>query len=239
MASPYFDAPEDKGVAGSHIAKGTAAYGRSYQDAIINQQARNKNLKWPDWKIPLTKEKFEPESRVRLLTFDDEGIWIDQPALSDELTLPQISDILKNDQISPGPNGSMVSITSMNRLYVLQGLNPEFVELFGNHFDIDPAIFLRHQRTALWEAPHRAGNTPYLASVENPTKSFMIEYCELRYFHEDPRKPSLRNPADMRHINFSQMPHFSRDIDRVGVMHRKASFWSNRRPIPLVGWDGR
>ncbi|KAH8763151.1 hypothetical protein F5883DRAFT_423169, partial [Diaporthe sp. PMI_573] len=126
-------------------------------------------------------------------------------------------------------------VPTARNLYILEGLNPDFVEALGSYFDIDPSFFSRHQRTALWEGRHEGGNTRNLASAEDPSQSFMMEYCEILYFEAN--HGAMRNPHDNRHIDMSAKPNkLSSNLDKVGNMHRKASFWS-RKHSEGGGWD--
>lgn len=111
------------------------------------------------------------------------------------------------------------------------------MQKIGSHFDIDPAFFSRHKRTALWEGVHKGGNTGKLASATNPKRCFMLEYPEVLYFDDRPRPP-MRNPNDNRHIDVSKKPKdLQSELHRVGNMHRKASWWAKDRPNNS-GWDG-
>jgi hypothetical protein len=179
-----FSQPDD---VARHIANG-----EDYRVAIKNHLKNNPNLRNKDWKIPNDyRETFVPESRVKVFTFH-------QDRLASGADLTSVRE-LKLHLLNPPLNKA-------GRLYVLEGTNPEFVETFGSQFDIDPAFFSRHQRTALWEQRHNGGNTSKLASSHDPKEGFFMEYCELLYFGSIPESGSLRNPSDMRHINVARKP---------------------------------
>ena len=216
---------DEKRVPGEHLA----AAG-NYRDVIAKLRARNKNLTHVDWKVPRNRLATRLPSRIKVITFNDHGTPDTDAKHYDPIQLDKFLSEKISDPSQPPC-----------RLFLLEGLSPEYVEILGSHFSIDPAFFMRHQRTALWEGRHRAGNTPMLASLEDPEKSFMIEYAELLYFIDTPRNPSLRNPNDNRHINVSRKPKISSDLDQVGVMHRKASFWSEKvsgGANSKDGWNG-
>ncbi|CAI6332887.1 unnamed protein product [Periconia digitata] len=220
-----FDENQHGRIPGSHLA----ADGE-YRRAIANLEDSNKNLVHKDWKVPrISNDANNPYNdvlpcRIRLITFNDDG----KPMNNAQPREFADSTDFKNFMENTPPN------TPTRRLYLLEGVGPEYVATLGTHLDIDPAFFLRHQRTALWEGRHRGGNTAQLASVEDHNNSFMIEFAENLYFVEAPSSRSLRNPNDNRHINMSKMPEFTQDLDRVGIMHRKASFWSRKCP---GGWN--
>jgi hypothetical protein len=194
-----------------HIADGNV-----YRIAIEKYMKNNPNLKNRDWKIPVTQSNFQPTSRVRIIAFHPDRL---DGGTDKDCSLEDVKDhfakLAANSSSSP-----------KSHLYVLEGTNPGFVEIFGSHFKIDPAFFSRHQRTALWEQRNDGGNTSKLPSYHDPTRTFFMEYCELLYFGSASKTFSLRNPSDMRHINVARQPRQSKDLDRVGILHRKASFWS-------------
>jgi hypothetical protein len=209
----------------------------------------NPNLRYRDWKIPATQSSFIPESRVKILAYGDGGLTsstgvkdisliselkhaLDNPTLG----TPQVHNASANASQPTHTAAAAGSLPTIGHLYILEGTNPEFVEAFGAKFDIDPAFFSRHQRIALWEQRHEGGNTSKLASSDDPEHSFFMEYCELLYFESSPAESSLRNPKDMRHINVARKPSISTDLDRVGILHRKASFWSERKSDGT--WNG-
>lgn len=235
---------------GAHLAtKG------DYRETIILLQANNKNLTHGDWKVPENRRPRPPDmvghitSRLKILEFDKEGTphgdWKEFGDLQEvKRHFQQPASATFAQQVQPNQQsqqpGSPTSQTrsSTCNLYILEGLDPAYISEIGSHLNIDPAFFLKHQRTALWEGRHKAGNTAKLASTESPQHSFMMEYCELLYFIDRPDVESIRNPNDNRHINLSRMPKISSDLDRVGIMHRKASFWSSSESSN-TGWNGK
>lgn len=209
-----------------------------------------------DWKVPLNRRDTLP-SRIKVLSFDDEGC-----STADPQELRDVNELITHlSRINPGVRPDSPTTTlptrsedseasdatvsgttataSTRHVYLLEGSDPRFVGALGAHFDIDPALFFRHKRTALWEGRHQAGNTRRLASAQDPSQSFIMEYCEILYFLEEPpRGLGLRNPNDNRHIDLSRKPEdLSSELDRVGNLHRKASFWSKAHQDGR-GWDG-
>jgi len=214
-------------VLGAHLASGA-----DYKTSIVNLQKRNKNLVNRDWKVPISRQNEVLPSRVRVLTFTEGGV-LPQPRISEDI---KNSTDLRQNLEAPRAAGTRIC-----RVYLLEGTSPDLVEQFGNHFDIDPAVFVRHQRTGLWEGRHKAGNTPGLASNQDANQSFMMEYCELLFFRDELDGPSFRNPSDNRHISVSKKPskNSKADVDKVGILHRKASFWSKKHKHHDTAWDGK
>jgi hypothetical protein len=182
---------------------------------------------------------------VKLIRLDQDGVpaagvedFDNIGALRDHLSPSSASARSESSNtVSPTTADGDNKVPTARNLYILEGLNPDFVEALGSYFDIDPSFFSRHQRTALWEGRHEGGNTRNLASAEDPSQSFMMEYCEILYFEAN--HGAMRNPHDNRHIDMSAKPNkLSSNLDKVRNMHRKASFWS-RKHSEGGGWDGK
>lgn len=223
---------------GKHLASGDV-----YRKQVECLIPRNPNLDHKDWKIPETRKTFAVPSRLRIAVFNDEGSLCQVQMFKSHGTE---SETFPPHMFMQEFSKAVSKLPPRSRcLYLLEGVNPRYVEAIGAHLTVDPAVFMRHQRTALWEGRQNGGNTARLASHEDVGTTFMMEYCELIYFDKDPESSSLRNPNDNRHINVSKQPHVKKgiklaDIQKVGIMHRKASFWSRRRPEATGdGWDGK
>ena len=174
------------------------------------------NLRYPDFETPIPGIA----GRVALLKFPDEGRPV-RKDFEDPLSLR-----LHLEQAT--------STHSIRRLFLVEGLDPSFMGLLGQHFDIDPLLIVKQQRTAKWESYHRAGNTPILPSLLEPDQSFHIPYHELHHYPQGlPDKFDWRCADSGRQISSSRMPG---TFDRVGIVDHKASFWSQKREDG--GWDG-
>ncbi|KFZ07572.1 hypothetical protein V501_06327 [Pseudogymnoascus sp. VKM F-4519 (FW-2642)] len=143
------------------------------------------------------------------------------------------------------------------RLFLLEGVARNFVQVFGSHFGMDPDFFARQKRTRSWEVAHNGGKTPSLPSLKNPKRSFMIKYLELRYFPLVPDETSCQEPKPLipqvdysyledvtgkRNINVSRKKRpvdSEKDIigefDNVGKVSRCASYWG--RSYANGCWD--
>lgn len=212
------------------IESQTASYltsGEDYGQAVLRHSKRNPNLKHKDWKVPTTRVEHRLPSRARLVKFDKDGHAVIHPAEPRDLSLKDLRQSLEDKGSEGAAHG---------HLYILEGLDLDYVEVVGSKLQIDPSFFSRHKRTALWEGPHMGGNTPALPSQQTPSKGFLMEYGELLYFKDDPKTFSLRNPSDNRHINVSKQPTISQDLNKVGILHRKVSFWSQVRESGK--WEG-
>ena len=120
------------------------------------------------------------------------------------------------------------------RLFLAEGLDPATTDALGEHFNINPTLLVRQQRTGHWESYHRSGNTPSLPSLLDPSQSFHIPYYELHHYPQGlPDSLFWRTADGCRQIHISRI---HGTFDRVGIVDRKASCWS--RKDGLGGWDG-
>ena len=124
--------------------------------------------------------------------------------------------------------------TINRRILLVEGSDPQYVGLLGSYFDIEPMLIVRQQRTASWESYHQSGNTPILPSLLDPRRTCHIPYYELHYRSQGLNDKTQWWCADSgRQLSWSRLPG---TFDLVGIVDRKASYWSQRRGNG--GWDG-
>ena len=122
----------------------------------------------------------------------------------------------------------------LRRLYILEEYGPEIQELLSTKAGIDPQVFFRHAKIAIFESSKKnAGNTSALPSLQDPNSTFVLEYCQLMYLNLEKQDFTLRCVESERHIASSRN---KGDFDGIGVVSRKVSFWSKLREDD--GWDG-
>lgn len=125
------------------------------------------------------------------------------------------------------------------RIYILEGLAPDFIAALGEHFLMDPTFFMRQERTTLWGFPSEGSRqTASLPSLVKPEKSFFMKYYELRRF-EGIRAYTTFCGKTGRNVGVTRntrpdLQGFK--YEPVGIVHRKCSFWSRR--CDSEGWDG-
>lgn len=200
---------------GAHIASG------EYSAKIRSLSLKYPNLRYPD---PELSSDVGGSGKVALLHFLKGMV----PARSDFSHHKRLQQYLEKyiEKTVAEP---------CRRLFLVEGLDPAITGVLGEHFNINPSLIVRQQRTSNWESYHRSGNTPSLPSLLNPSQSFHIPYYELHHYPQGLPDSLFRRSADgCRQIHFSRMPG---TFDRVGVVDRKASYWS--RKDGLGGWDGR
>ena len=132
-------------------------------------------------------------------------------------------------------NAALASGTGpRRRLFLLEEHDDETKAAVGLRLGIDPQLFHRHDRVALWERSNRyAGNTPSLPSLSDAGRIVVLEYSQLMHLNLKEQGFSMRCVGNERHIAASR----SGDVfDGVGAVSRKISFWGQRRENE--GWDG-
>lgn len=199
---------------GAHLASG------SYRAKVASLFSKNPNLRYPD--LDLLSDGGGTGKVAMLQFFNDR-----MPARTDFSDPEKLECYLSQDTVEPAE-------TCLRRLFIIEGYDPDLIGVFGEHFQINPGLLVRQQRTATWESYHRSGNTPCLPSLLNPSQSFCIPYYELHHFPQGlPDSLGWRSADGCRQISLSRMPG---TFDRVGIVDRKASYWS--RITEIGGWDG-
>lgn len=196
-----------------------------YQETIARLTKKYPNLKYRDYKLWGNERKYAGPPRVACFDFQPGANANVIPQLLS--SAQQISAFLAQSAPAANMDGPQ------RRLWVMEGLCPANVALFGPLLQIDPRVFMYHQRTAFWEHDHEAGNTPRLPSLFNSRNYALLEYPELLSLKLDKLGFSVRGAEDERHISLSRR---DGEFDNVGVLHKKASFWS--RETKNGGWDG-
>lgn len=128
------------------------------------------------------------------------------------------------------------------RLFVLEDMEPKFVDVLGQQLSVDPLVFSEQMNT--WNStssksvPHRA-----LPSLTSPERSFVMRYYEIRTLDNAHAVDILQNQMTYA-VNRRKYERW-RDVDlpnvepdkRHAFVRRCASFWTSQ-----VGdddeWDG-
>lgn len=123
---------------------------------------------------------------------------------------------------------------STRRLFILESFNDKIRDLISLKLDIDPQLFYRHTKVAIWEPAHRqAGNTPLLPSLIDSNRSWTISYSQLVHLNLEKQEFTLRCLGSERHIASSRN---DGKLDGIGSVSCKISFSGTRRSQD--GWDG-
>jgi hypothetical protein len=136
------------------------------------------------------------------------------------------------------------------RLFILEDMEPEYVDILGYHLGVDPLVFSEQMNTwnftDSWSVPYRG-----LPSMATPEQSFTLRYYELRTLF-DPKSIDVLSLQMSFATNRRRYERW-RDIDvpsagkpdrRHAFVRRCASFWTSQDPAEkaegnALGWDGK
>jgi hypothetical protein len=128
---------------------------------------------------------------------------------------------------------------SKRRIYIMEGLAPDYIAIIGGHFFMDPSFFQRQERTCVWsnEFTPTSDALPQ-PSLLDPQRSFHLQYCELRQFSKALANKPFFCKRTGRHVGMTA----SRTLDgaggsTTGILRRKIGWWS--RETTNGGWDGK
>jgi hypothetical protein len=120
------------------------------------------------------------------------------------------------------------------RLFILEDMEPDYVDALGHHLGVDPLVFSEQMNTwnftDSWSIPHRG-----LPSMSVPGQSFTLRYYELRTLF-DPKSVDVLSLQMSFAINRRRYERW-RDIDvpslgkpdrRHAFVRRCASFWTSQ-----------
>jgi hypothetical protein len=122
------------------------------------------------------------------------------------------------------------------RIYILEGLDPNYVEVYGSYFFMDPRFFVKQARNSLWNLRHAESHphdTPCLTSLIDPERYFHVKYREVRQF--GPQLTNWRTTCAVTGRHVAAIG-FDGRLDNIGAVARKFSFWSKEGKNG--SWDG-
>jgi hypothetical protein len=136
------------------------------------------------------------------------------------------------------------------RLFILEDMEPGYVDALGHHLGVDPLVFSEQMNTwnftDSWSIPFRG-----LPSMSIPGQSFTLRYYELRTLFA-PKSVDVLSLQSSFAINRRRYERW-RDIDvpslgkpdrRHAFVRRCASFWTSQASTQDgqyddLGWDGK
>lgn len=122
------------------------------------------------------------------------------------------------------------------RIYLMEGLAPDFIAAIGGHFFMEPTFFQRQERTCVWSNDFTpVSDALPQPSLLHPDKSFHLQYCELRQFNKALENRYFFCERTRRHVGMTAPRH--KEESTTGILRRKVSWWS--RETTGGGWDGR
>jgi hypothetical protein len=124
---------------------------------------------------------------------------------------------------------------SRRRIYIMEGLAPDYVSVIGGHFFMEPTFFQRQERTCVWSNDFTpVSDALPQPSLLNPDKSFHLQYCELRQFNKAIENRYYFCQRTRRHVGMTAPRH--KEDSTTGILRRKISWWC--RKTENEGWDG-
>ena len=190
-----------------------------YQDFIAKCCSLNPFLRKPDPRNHLIESR---TSRVSAIEFDD----------VQDVHRVDFDDAERLSKYLEVQDGKTVH---SRKLFILEGLDPNFVQVLGSYFAVDPSVILvqeRYPRLNLWDRNHGGVVDPtVLPSDVKSNARFNISYPELRFFGDDLkyfRTVCLVTGRPILSIGFEGGP------DPVGAVCRRCAFWSRKTE---TGWE--
>lgn len=211
---------------------GVAALG-DYQKTLERLTAKYPNLANNDYKIWAQPGEFASPPRLACFQFSTNATAPKAPVTTLFNGLDEVKLFLNQLPIAN------TSSSPIRQIFLLEGLHPSYVTELGQKLEVDPRVWLRHQRVAVWEkAVFNAGNSPRLPTVSAEEGSFCLDYCQLMHLNVTSQDFTLRCAENERHIASSRQGQVSgREFDGIGMVHRKISFWSHK--LDNGGWIGK
>jgi hypothetical protein len=192
-------------------------YKEPYRSLVSSMQSRNPILAKLDKILTRPSEN----GRAAVIEFHDNDVAVRRLQSSNELR-----DYMTNLEQGPPPSCN-------RRLYLLEGLPSNYIEILGSRLRIDPDVFARQIGCGYLTILKDARDIPMLPSHPTSKDSFSLRYNELRDFGESIDSFELRCTNQPRRISTTR---WEGKFDGVGIVRRKASFWS--RMIGAEEWNG-
>ncbi|PSN59611.1 hypothetical protein BS50DRAFT_227299 [Corynespora cassiicola Philippines] len=122
----------------------------------------------------------------------------------------------------------------LRRIYIMEGLAPDYIAILGGHFFMEPTFFLRQERTCVWSNDFTPTSDALpLPALLQPDRAFHLQYCELRSFNKAIENRYHFCKRTRRHVGMTPARH--KEDSTTGILRRKVSWWS--RPTENGGWD--
>ncbi|KAH4110656.1 hypothetical protein HBH46_012810 [Parastagonospora nodorum] len=192
-----------------------------YQDYIEALSGSNPGLKRAD---PNNKEGPLKRGNAGVVLLDSPATG--QPDYADPVHFANSTKLREHLESSPRDG--------RRRIYIVEGLAPDYTATIGGHFFMDPTFFQRQERTCVWSNDFTpVSDALPQPSLLNPDKSFHLQYCELRQFNKALENRYYFCQRTRRHVGMTA-PRYKEE-STVGILRRKISWWC--RETANGGWD--
>lgn len=166
----------------------------------------------------------QPNARLVVLEGGLDGSSFGKPVEHDAASL---NAYLKDQPATPAP-------AKRRRVFILEGLHPDYIATLGGHFKMHPSMFIDHERVIVISPFNEQGSDTFGL----PSAAQTTEHRTLKYFEPIALPRNVQGCFKMccaetgRHIAVTRVK--GRFLD-VGVLRRKCTIW--QREIPGGGWD--
>lgn len=199
-----------------------------YQDYIAMANGLSPGIEAPDPKNKHVSSRVG-QSRSVLLEMKSGNPWSLQAFNSATEIKLHFKERLKEN--------SRESKESCYRIYILEGLAPDYVEAYGSYFFMDPRFFVRQERNDVWnleELNFASQDSSFLPCLRESNEYFCIKYPEVRQF--GPKLKDWRTTCALTGRHIASIG-FEGRLEGIGVLNRKFSFWSKEGSNGC--WDGK
>jgi hypothetical protein len=121
------------------------------------------------------------------------------------------------------------------RLYVVEDLSRDVIELLGSHLDIDPCFFREHIVDYAWfNTRDRWLNPPMLDLVSRRQDWFNLRYVSARYHKTEAEYQEARKEAEFFNVlrrpddDLNNKAYWDHVDAKVAIMRNRCGFWSRR-----------
>ncbi|KAE9367591.1 hypothetical protein N431DRAFT_494540 [Stipitochalara longipes BDJ] len=206
-----------------------------YRETVTAMCVRNPNIRWGHTAYDATPNEY---GRAVVL----------------ELSLPNAHPAERKDFTTSRDLSlylKKMTIPSVRRVILLEGVARNYVEVLGSHFNMNPAFFANQKRPNSWDVikdGYFIERTANLPSLNDPRTSFMMRYPELRSFppYQDRHQlnvPYMKDIDGFRQVYIGRRPqelhpsaiNTGGGFHNVAIFNRAASYWSRR--YEGGGWD--
>jgi hypothetical protein len=121
-------------------------------------------------------------------------------------------------------------------VYLLEGLNPEYIGILGHELRVDPEIFSSHERSSIYlRLPHEISLAPRLPSLLKNAPSFTASYYDPRAVEQPLESFTISCGESGRDALTTRL---KGEWERVVILNQKCSIWENSSK-DLNNWNSK
>jgi hypothetical protein len=123
-----------------------------------------------------------------------------------------------------------------HRLYMLEDLCPQYIEILGSYLNVDADLFASQLRDVRYSTSSEYGCMRSLPSIQCNSSSFTLKYYEVRHCGSQTTRRTMKTAANVRREIASMKKKNDKRDDIALFFRRNASFWT--RLQAEGAWDG-